>query len=222
MPSIRAAAPKQLEWFQGSSEALSFRHGTRVDLDHGSWLEHHRGWLDSHVELFQELSMLSTWEQRTRWMFSKVVAEPRLTAEFRSLPEAPASLIRLAKVLSDHYDVDYDSAWLNLYRDQNDSTSWHADRPSCKREHCIVPVLSLGESRRFLIRAKDGGSSRPFVVEAGDLIVMGGRCQKDWVHSVPKESRPRGTRISVNFGSSFQAQADGKLSGPPPCSVSGH
>jgi alkylated DNA repair dioxygenase AlkB len=55
--------------------------------------------------------------------------------------------------------VPYDSAWLNLYRDHRDSTSWHADKPSCQREECIVPVLSLGETRRFFIRHRDGGKS---------------------------------------------------------------
>lgn len=107
--------------------------------------------------------------------------------------------------LSEHYGVPYDSAWLNLYRDHEDSTSWHADKPSCKRPECFVPVLSLGETRRFVVRRVEGGPSLVFVVAGGNLIVMGGRCQRGWVHGVPKETKQSGARISVNSGSSLQA-----------------
>lgn len=187
----------------------SFANARRVDLDSTSWVEHIPGWLARSDLLLDTLAQSAAWEQRKRWMFTKLVEEPRLTAEFRQLAEAPIPrLLEVGQTLSEHYGVLYDSAWLNLYRDHRDSTAWHADRPSCKREQCIVPVLSLGATRRFLIRPHDGGPSTAFVVESGDLIVMGGRCQRDWVHSVPKETRPAGMRVSVNFGSSQQLIPD--------------
>jgi hypothetical protein len=67
-------------------------------------------------------------------------------------------------------------------------------------------VLSLGATRRFLLRRKEGGRSIPFQVSSGMLLVMGGRAQDDWVHSVPKATGTVGARISVNFQSSEQAQ----------------
>lgn len=100
--------------------------------------------------------------------------------------------------------MPFDSAWLNWYRNEQESTAWHGDRG--RSEECIVPVLSLGETRRFLIRPKAGGRSTTFVVESGDLIVMGGRCQRDWEHAVPKETAPARGRISINFASSTQAE----------------
>ncbi len=103
--------------------------------------------------------------------------------------------------------MPYDSVWMNLYRDENDSTAWHADKP-CRSEECIVPVLSLGETRRFLMRQRLGGRSTTFIVKSGDLIVMGGRCQRDWVHSVPKETSSARARISINFASTSQAISD--------------
>ena len=142
-------------------------------------------------------------------MFTKEVIEPRLTTEFHSLGDAPVGEIRrIGEQLSAHYGVRYESAWLNLYRDQDDSTAWHADRPAQVRATSVVPVLSLGASRRFLIRPKDGGRSRVFVAGAGDLVVMGGRCQRDWVHMVPKETSRAGARISVNFGSNLRATSE--------------
>jgi alkylated DNA repair dioxygenase AlkB len=137
-------------------------------------------------------------------MYTRKVEEPRLTAEYPLLEAAPDPLLRaIGSALSRRYGVLYDSAWLNLYRDQRDSTAWHADRG--RLERCVVPVLSLGETRRFALRPKSGGASTVFVAEGGDLLVMGGFCQRDWVHCVPKETARAGLRISVNFGSSEQS-----------------
>jgi len=71
-----------------------------------------------------------------------------------------------------------------------------------------VPVLSLGAARRFLIRPAAGGPSTTFRPVAGDLIVMGGRCQRDWRHCLPKQATPSGMRISVNFAASSQFRPD--------------
>jgi alkylated DNA repair dioxygenase AlkB len=95
---------------------------------------------------------------------------------------------------------------MNLYRNHDDSTGWHRDRFSCRRPLCIVPVLSLGATRRFQIKPRAGGASLSVTPRSGDLIVMGGRCQEDWVHCVPKSAELAGARISVNFQSSVQAK----------------
>src|ERR1041384_761424 len=120
----------------------------RIALDATSWVEHVPGWLSEDAELMGILAQSAGWEQRRRWMYDKMVDEPRLTAEYPILAEAPVQLRRIGARLSAEYAVPYDRAWLNFYRDHNDSTSWHADKP-CRREHCVVPVLSLGETRRF-------------------------------------------------------------------------
>jgi alkylated DNA repair dioxygenase AlkB len=178
-----------------------------VALDETSWVEHVERWINDDESLMRTLLDEAPWEQRSRWMYTKNVIEPRLTAEYPVLCEAPVPRIReIGAALSARYGVPYDSVWMNLYRDHNDSTAWHADRP-CYPDQCIVPVPSLGETRRFVIRPKDGGRSLTFIAKSGDLIVMGGRCQKDWVHCVPKESARAEARISINFASKIQAIA---------------
>lgn len=54
----------------------------------------------------------------------------------------------------------------------------------------MIPVLSLGATRRFLIKPDQGGRSTVIVTHGDELVVMGGRCQKDYKHSVPSR-RPR-------------------------------
>jgi alkylated DNA repair dioxygenase AlkB len=140
------------------------------------------------------------WQQRSRWMYTRMVTEPRLTAEYPVIADAPQPVLRyLARVLSGHYARPYTRLWMNWYRDNADGTGWHADRPANKLDEAVIPVLSLGAPRRFLIRPAGGGPSKAIAVHGGDLIVMGGRCQKDYQHSVPKQRQVAGARLSLNF-----------------------
>ena len=206
------AAASQPTLFGSGCVALdeSFAGATRIGLDDRSWVEVVPGWLRGSDALLEVLLHAVAWEQRTRWMYDRVVDEPRLTAEITDLGAAPHAILRdAAALLSTHYRVPYDGLWLNLYRDEHDSTSWHGDRISCRRSECIVPVLTLGAQRRFLLKSRRGGPSIRFAPAAGDLLVMGGRCQRDWQHCVPKVARACGLRVSINFQSRLQATPDG-------------
>jgi alkylated DNA repair dioxygenase AlkB len=197
----------QLDLFGGGEMAIdeSFAAAARKDLDETSWVDVVPGWLSGSEELLICLTAAVPFAQHQRRIFDKVFDEPRLTAEYRDINAAPAPVIRdIAKALSRRYGVTYDGLWLNLYRDHRDSTGWHGDWITCKRETCIVPVLSLGAARRFLLKARSGGPSIGLTVAGGDLIVMGGRCQRDWLHAVPKQVRAAGPRVSLNFESSWQ------------------
>ena len=186
----------------------TFATAYRVRLDAHSWVEHVPGWLTGEGRLFEELLEVGGWKQRQRWMYGKRVTEPRLTAQYNDLTSAPRTLQQAARTLTAHYGVTYDRLWLNLYRDHRDSTGWHGDGASTRRRECVVPVLSLGAPRRFLICPTAGGPSLTFRPRAGDLIVMGGRCQTDWRHCVPKQTSPADSRISVNFAASSQTRPD--------------
>jgi alkylated DNA repair dioxygenase AlkB len=181
----------------------------RIQLDAASWIEHIPGWLPAAdaAELLTSLIASAAWEQRDRWMINRRVLEPRLTAEYHDLADAPdPPHPPAAKARTAPNQLPYDGLWINYYRDHRDSTGWHGDWPTSKRPECIVPVLSLGAPRRFLIKPRSGGRSVGFTPASGDLIVMGGRAQRDWLHSVPKQARPAGPRVSVNFSSGYQAE----------------
>jgi alkylated DNA repair dioxygenase AlkB len=178
----------------------TFAAARRIELDEASWVEYVPGWCAGDGALIQLLKAEADWEQRERWMYTRQVAEPRLTAEYPIIANAPLPVLHyLADALSTHYRRRYSRLWMNWYRDNNDGTGWHADRPANKQPTAVIPVLSLGAARRFLIRPQGGGPSTAIVASGGDLIVMGGRCQRDYEHSVPKQKPLAGARLSLNF-----------------------
>jgi alkylated DNA repair dioxygenase AlkB len=194
----------------------SFATARRMALDPGSWIDVVPGWISGSHELLEQLAVVVPWRQHDRQLFDQTVREPRMTAQYRSLRDVPAAaLLEAAQALSRHYGVQYDALWLNFYRDGQDSTAWHRDRVGRGKPECIVPVLTLGATRRFLVKPRSGGRSLVFRPRSGDLIVMGGRSQVDWVHSVPKDSGVTEQRISVNFQSSQQAERDTEAVWPP-------
>lgn len=205
--------PIQQDLF-GATQSLTtanfdFTSARRQALGAHTWIEVVPGWMSGSHALLDRLVTSVAWEQRDRRMFEQVFREPRLTGEYRDVRDAPESvLLDACQALSEHYAIHYDGLWMNFYRDGQDSTSWHRDTISRHRSETIVPVLTLGATRRFLIKPRAGGQSFVFRPASGDLIVMGGRAQTDWVHSVPKEPDVAERRISINFQSS--AQVSGK------------
>ena len=187
-------------------DTTAFDSADEITLDEGSSILHVRGLVIGHDEVLHQLTTLN-WEQRRRWMYNREVDEPRLTHEYRDLTVAPAFLVELSGTLSEALGVPYDGIWMNWYRDHRDGTSWHADRPANTPQTAIVPVVSLGATRRFLIRPVDGGRSTSLTPAGGDAIVMRGRCQRDWRHSVPKQRTPAAARMSLNFSSTAQVLA---------------
>lgn len=183
----------------------AFKSSTLHRLDEHSWITHVPRFLTGHRRLLAELATLDVWEHRQRWMFDRRVQEPRLTGEYVDLSAAPALLAELAGALSERLGVPYDRIWMNWYRDNHDGTGWHADRPAHKAKTAVVPVLSLGAPRRFLVRQFGGGPSTVFTPDGGDLIIMQDRCQREWQHCVPKQKRPAGPRMSLNFSSVTQS-----------------
>ena len=179
----------------------SFSNLTRTQLDPRSWVVYQPGWVSGSDELFDRLVTERDWGQRRRKMYNRTVEEPRLTSLWRlSLgePLEPPTLEEMRRVLSDRYDVSLDSVGFNLYRDGRDSVAWHGDRISKEIEEPLVVLVSLGDPRRFLLRPSTGGKSLSFELGRGDLLVTGGRTQRDWQHSVPKVAKA-GPRISIAF-----------------------
>jgi len=177
---------------------LSFDGLRRDPLDDRSWLDIVPGWVPDHGELFHRLLETAPWKQRTRTMWDRELLEPRLTAGLA--PPFPAQIAELVAPLADRYGVTFDSCLVNLYRDGSDAVAWHADTVRKVLTDPLVATISLGARRSFLVRpAAGGGVVRRYNAGGGDLIVMGGAMQHDWHHTVPREKRASGARMSVTL-----------------------
>ena len=180
---------------------------TRTWLDDRSWVDHVPRWLAGADLVFAELVAKMPWQQREVTMYDRRVPEPRLTAWWGPTEGAPEPLPVLEDArmaLTRHYSRPFDSIGFNLYRDGRDSVAWHADRERYHHEDPVVAILSTGAPRALHIRRKGSagtpaGASRTWRLGQGDLLVMGGACQHDFEHCVPKTAHAEGPRLSIMF-----------------------
>lgn len=199
----------ELAWqqslFDGGTPQIdvSFAALERIQLDETSWIDYCPGWLSGSDDLFAELLETGNWGQRQVHMYDKLVMEPRLTAGFSTDirdERTPDALVQITDVLSQRYAVRLDRVWVNLYRDGSDSVAWHGDRNAKVHRNPLVATVSLGARRKFQLRPKGTTKiTHTLVPGAGDLVVMGGACQHDWEHTVPKVAKAPGPRMSVTI-----------------------
>ena len=177
----------------------------RTMLDHGAWVDFRPGWMAGADVLFERLRGAVPWREERRRMYDRVVEVPRLLCFYgdgEALPDPALTAAREA--LGRHYRPDLGeplcTAGLCLYRDGRDSVAWHGDRIGRgAKEDTVVAILSLGAPRSLLLRPRGGGPALRHDIGHGDLLVMGGSCQRTWEHAVPKTARATGPRISVQF-----------------------
>ncbi|MGW5771532.1 alpha-ketoglutarate-dependent dioxygenase AlkB [Streptomyces longwoodensis] len=198
---------------QGSlfDQAEDLRLGTldgirRTELGAGAWIDVLPGWLTGSDVLFEELAEGVPWREERRQMYDNVVAVPRLLAFYGAEDPLPHPVLDEARAaLSAHYGEElgepFVTAGLCHYRDGRDSVAWHGDRIGRgARQDTMVAILSVGAPRDLLLRpAHNGGPTVRRPLGHGDLIVMGGSCQRTWEHCVPKSTRASGPRISIQF-----------------------
>ncbi|MEU9270922.1 alpha-ketoglutarate-dependent dioxygenase AlkB [Streptomyces sp. NPDC048251] len=177
----------------------------RTTLGAGAWIDVLPGWLTGSDTLFEELATGVPWRAERRKMYDNVIDVPRLLAFYGAGEELPHPVLTQARrALSAHYAEElgepFVSAGLCHYRDGRDSVAWHGDRIGRgAREDTMVAILSVGSPRDLLLRPARGGETVRRPLGHGDLIVMGGSCQRTWEHCVPKSTRAAGPRISVQF-----------------------
>ena len=181
----------------------SFAQAERRQLDATTWVEWVPHWLSGGDDVFAELvGMLPLRQRKGIKMYEQFVNEPRLTAWWRADAGSPEPLPVLGDmrgVLAERYDEPFDSIGFNLYRDRHDSVAWHGDRHRHVITNPIIAIVSVGRPRPLRLRPRGGGASLSYSLGEGDLFVMGGACQHDWEHCVPKLSTEPGPRLSITF-----------------------
>src|SRR3954449_12522784 len=194
-------------WDVAEEAALTPLAGSvvRHELSRGAWVDHLPGWVTGSDEVLDVLLGDIGWRADRRQMYEREVAVPRLLrwyGERETLPH-PALAAGL-KALNAHYGPElgepFVTAGMCLYRDGRDSVAWHGDRIGRGRSaDTMVAIVSFGSPRPLMLRPVGGGGSVRFPVGHGDLVVMGGSCQRTWEHCIPKTTKPVAPRVSVQF-----------------------
>ena len=195
-PGERPAAPRL-----GALGETVERHR----LTRGAWVDVRPGWVSGSDDLFARLVRDVPWQAERRQMWDNVVDVPRLLRFYDEQEALPDPLLDTAKAALDaHYAAElgepFATAGMCFYRDGRDSVAWHGDTTGrSSRFDTMVAIVSFGAPRPLLLRPRGGGTSLRYPLGHGDLIVMGGSCQRTWEHAVLKTARPVGPRISIQF-----------------------
>ncbi|MEI9949013.1 MAG: alpha-ketoglutarate-dependent dioxygenase AlkB [Pseudomonadota bacterium] len=192
----------QLDLFGRGEPAFdpSFGELKRIELSTGAWLEFVPNWLRGHQALFDSLLRETRFRREQRLMYEKMVEVPRLYAVLGEDGPIPLVVLAMQRALSTRYREPFTNISVGYYRDGRDSVAFHGDRIARTLPQALVATVSVGAPRRFLMRPTGGGRSLAFSLGRGDLLVMGGSCQRTWQHAIPK-SRTVGDqeRIAIMF-----------------------
>ncbi|MEQ8273575.1 MAG: alpha-ketoglutarate-dependent dioxygenase AlkB [Deltaproteobacteria bacterium] len=185
----------------------------RTELGTTSWVDLDPNWLPAAEadDLLTSLLADLSWAARPIVVFGKEVMQPRLIAwcgevpykysgqVLEPTPFTPA-LGALNQRVSELLDVPFNHVLLNRYRDGKDNMGMHADDERQLGRDPVIAALSLGVTRKFALRHKRKRRWRKHLqLTHGSLLVMGGRCQHEWHHGVPKQMRVTEERINVTF-----------------------
>ncbi len=177
----------------------------RHQLSRGAWVDHLAGWVTGSEAVLEVLLGDIGWRADRRQMYEREVVVPRLLRWYGGDEELPHPVLTDARTALDrHYGPElgerFVSAGMCLYRDGRDSVAWHGDRIGRGRSaDTMVAIVSFGSPRPLMLRPVGGGASLRFPLGHGDLVVMGGSCQRTWEHCIPKTARAVGPRVSVQF-----------------------
>ena len=171
-----------------------------------------KGWLAEHERrpLMDALLNEMAWAQQSILSQGNTIPLPRLTAwhgtsryRYSGILNTPSPWTPTLTVLRDRLEqelhANFNSVLGNLYRGGKDSVSWHADDEPELGKTPTIASISLGEARKFSFKRRDGTEKVDLLLEGGDLLVMRGNTQRDWLHQIPKTAKAVGERINLTF-----------------------
>jgi alkylated DNA repair dioxygenase AlkB len=180
----------------------------RVELDATSWVDVTRGLVIGADAVHDELAAAVPWEVSKVWRYERYIEEPRLASWQSGAGRHPA-LVAVQTWITRRYRVSFDGVSLVQYRNERDSVGWHRDRELRWLDDTVIGVLSLGARRPWLLKPitgrkealedEDLSNAVDVSPRSGDLLIMGGRAQADWLHAVPKVRGRVTSRISAQW-----------------------
>ncbi len=169
----------------------------RLQLDDTSWVDVVRKFAPHTEALFEHLHDTLPWKQGSSIREGRKIPDPRMGAGMSNERLATIPILHRARlVLEARYRIRLRGAAMVLYRDGRDSVGFHRDDEMLYLDKTIIAGLCLGAERPVSFMCKSHEQRHDISLGAGDLYVMGGRCQADWLHAVHKVETS-GPRISV-------------------------
>lgn len=108
-------------------------------------------------------------------------------------------LFELKNLVQSITNQEFNSCLLNLYHNGEQGMSWHSDDEKELRPDGYIASLSLGAERKFVFKHKTNNEKVSLILENGSLLLMGGKVQKYWLHSLPKSKIITEPRINLTF-----------------------
>lgn len=152
------------------------------------------------------------WKQESMNMYGKKIDFPRLTAwygnndkpySFSGITLQPlpwtSEILSIKNKIEPIAKTEFNSVLLNLYRDGNDSISWHTDAEKELGINPIIASVNFGATRKFQLRHIKTKEKLEIELTHGSLLIMQGELQHFWQHQVPKTSKVVGERINLTF-----------------------
>ena len=181
----------------------------RTDLPPTSWVEIVPRFVREAEAVFEELHESLPWQQTEVLRYDRYVPERRLGAGVRSDSHVVFSQTDLH--LRSRFRVPFTGVSAILYRNGDDFQGLHSDREMRWLDETVIAIVVLGVRRPFVLRPRatkgvplervPAGSDPDDVVlipGEGDLLIMGGACQREWLHGVPRAVTDR-PRISLTW-----------------------
>lgn len=180
----------------------------RIQLDERSWVDLVRGIVPDADRVHADLARDARWSNGRTFKYERWVDDERRSAR-QSGPRRHAALIEAEAWLIRRYRVRFSGVVLTEYRHGRESLGFHRDRAMTWLDETLVALLTFGALRPWLMRPETGKpvidpedalrDAIDFAPASGDLLVMGGRCQKEWLHAVPPVAGAVGNRISAQW-----------------------
>ena len=165
-------------------------------------------------DFFQTLLALGQWRQDAIKRGRKETKLPRLTLwygnsgknySYSGIRMKPhpwnAPLLTIKQAVDAEAGVKFNSVLLNLYRNERDSVAWHSDDEPELGKNPIIASVSLGATRRFVLKHKSEKRLPKVELELshGSLLLMRGPTQHYWIHAIPKSKTTVGPRLNLTF-----------------------
>ncbi len=164
----------------------------------------------SNAEIFARLLLETAWRHDSVVVYGKRHLQPRLTAwhgeaayaysGLRLEPSPMTPLLeRLRGAVESATGHRYNSVLLNHYRNGADSMGMHSDDEPELGAQPVIASLSYGATRTFILRHKHSKRSVKLDLADGNLLLMAGSLQENWLHGINKTAKPTGSRINLTF-----------------------